>query len=313
MLNVPISVDLANAETIFLCGAGGGFDVYSGIPLYFYLRAMGKKVILGNYSFAAVDSASQERVGQTGRKITHFTMELPYFPEKYLAEWLYQQKASTDIIAFTQSGVVPLQQTMEKIVRDYAIDTVILVDGGTDSLMKGDETGLGTPVEDSTTMIAVSKLDVARKYLLCLGFGIDHFHGVCHAQFLENVALQIQQGGFKGICSVTIQEEEGQRMMGLVRYANSRCPRHPSIVANSVIGAMEGRYGNYHATNRTRGSQLFINPLMAMYWFFDLKKVTDNIMYKSLIENTTTRQEVKAGIDAFRMSIESKKWENIPL
>ncbi len=39
------------------------------------------------------------------------------------------------------------------------IDCVILVDGGTDSLMRGDEKQLGTPTEDMTSIAAVSMLD----------------------------------------------------------------------------------------------------------------------------------------------------------
>lgn len=67
----------------------------------------------------------------------------------------------------------------------YAIqlDTIILCDGGTDSLMFGDEVELGTPFEDSMNMAAVSLCSsVAHKYLLCVGMGIDTFHGVCHAR-----------------------------------------------------------------------------------------------------------------------------------
>ncbi len=35
----------------------------------------------------------------------------------------------------------------------------MLVDGGTDILMRGDENGLGTPVEDLTSVAAVTALD----------------------------------------------------------------------------------------------------------------------------------------------------------
>jgi hypothetical protein len=42
-----------------------------------------------------------------------------------------------------------------------------------------------------------------------------------------------------------------------------------SIVNASILAAIDGQFGDYHATNRTEGSELFINPLMSQYWFFD--------------------------------------------
>ena len=37
-----------------LAGAGGGFDVYAGIPIYERLRSLGKKVFLANLSFVSL-------------------------------------------------------------------------------------------------------------------------------------------------------------------------------------------------------------------------------------------------------------------
>lgn len=44
------------------------------------------------------------------------------------------------------------------IIRE--IDCVILVDGGTDSLMRGDEVELGTPTEDMSSIAAIHQLKV---------------------------------------------------------------------------------------------------------------------------------------------------------
>ena len=45
-LNLPLMPLLDDAETILIAGAGGGFDVYAGLPIYFTLKAMGKHVHL---------------------------------------------------------------------------------------------------------------------------------------------------------------------------------------------------------------------------------------------------------------------------
>jgi len=57
---------------IFIAGAGGGFDVFSGLPLYFGLRAAGKKVTLANLSFSKVpmlwERFSQQRDRNASRR-----------------------------------------------------------------------------------------------------------------------------------------------------------------------------------------------------------------------------------------------------
>src|SRR6185437_7492889 len=43
-LTLPFFQEIESAQSILLAGAGGGFDIFSGLPLYFGLRAMGKQV-----------------------------------------------------------------------------------------------------------------------------------------------------------------------------------------------------------------------------------------------------------------------------
>jgi len=50
----PLFDALSGSRSILLAGAGGGFDIYSGLPLYFALRAAGKTVHLANFSFAVL-------------------------------------------------------------------------------------------------------------------------------------------------------------------------------------------------------------------------------------------------------------------
>jgi hypothetical protein len=170
-------------------------------------------------------------------------------------------------------GVQPLYASYKALVDALRVDAVVLIDGGTDSLMRGDEAGLGTPQEDVVSIAAVDLLDVPTKLLICLGFGIDAYHGVCHAQFLEAVAALIQEEGFLGAWSLTA----GMPEVALYREATEAVFRvmgqHTSIVQSSILSALEGRFGDYHATRRTAGSSLFINPLMSLYWCFWLDPV----------------------------------------
>ena len=48
------------------------------------------------------------------------------------------------------------RKAYQTIVDQHKIDTIILVDGGTDSLMTGNESGLGTPTEGNIVSIIYS-------------------------------------------------------------------------------------------------------------------------------------------------------------
>jgi len=47
----PFTAKLEDAQRILIAGAGGGFDIFCGLPLYFALTAQGKEVYLANLSF----------------------------------------------------------------------------------------------------------------------------------------------------------------------------------------------------------------------------------------------------------------------
>lgn len=108
-----------------------------------------------------------------------------YFPERTLARWLAAHDLPSTVYAFPPLGVQPLRDAYRYLMERLDLDAVVLVDGGTDILLRGDENGLGTPVEDITNLAAVTGRDLAVKLVTCLGFGIDAHHGVNHVQVLE--------------------------------------------------------------------------------------------------------------------------------
>lgn len=135
---------------------------------------------------------------------------------------------------------MPQWRSYRALVAHLQVDTVILVDGGTDSLMRGDEAGLGTPEEDMTSIAAVDALDAQQKYLVCLGFGVDSFHGVCHAHAFEAVAEFTRQGAFLGAFSLLREMPEVQRYFEASEFVFEAMAHHPSIVSTSILSALEG-------------------------------------------------------------------------
>lgn len=315
-MNLPIFEELYRAQTVLLAGAGGGFDVFAGLPLYFALRKAGKNVHLANLSFTELAYCEGERLVPSLMRITAQTQgPANYFPEGHLARWLTDHFGEeTPVYAIERNGVRPVATAYEYLVQVIKPDTLLLVDGGMDSLMRGDEAGLGTPEEDIASLIGAGETQgVARKLLVSIGFGVDTFHGVCHAHFLENVARLIGEDGYLGAWSLMKDSEEFRLYQQAYAYVESRMPRRPSIVNTSIIGAVNGHYGDQHTTTRTEGSKLFINPLMALCWAFKLEEVLKQNYYADAIRGTKGYTALTIEIERYRAGLEKlRQWEDIP-
>ena len=318
MFKLPFFKELENAQNILLAGAGGGFDIFSGLPIYFGLEAEGKQVHLANLSFSLLPPPQVSKEARLSPSLLKVTADTPlltdYFPERFLSEWFRTQGKEVPIYCFERTGVKPLLASYKALVKKLELDTVILIDGGTDSLMCGDETGLGTPHEDVASILAVNELTVKRKLLACLGFGVDHFHGVCHAQFLEAVAELTRKRAYLGMFSLLKQMTEVQSYREASKYVFGQMPHQVSIVSSSILSALEGHYGDYHSTPRTQYSKLWINPLMPVYWCFLLHEVAERILYREQMLKTKAFADSVEVIKNFRSSLKNiRPKESIPV
>jgi hypothetical protein len=309
----PFLERLNSAHNVLIAGCGGGFDVYAGIPIATYLRRRGCPVVFANLSFTNLWDCGGERVDPITWRIDPSSKELPYFPEKWLAEWLSRRSDDAPVYAFAKSGVQPLCAAYRVLLERHPIDLVILIDGGTDSLIFGDEPGLGTVVEDAVSVVAAFNAAGNRTLLVALGFGVDHFHGVSHHSFLENVARLSQDGGYLGGISLVQGTPEADAFLDLVDYANQRQPRHRSIVCNSIASALRGEFGDYHTTNRTSGTELFINPLMTQYWAFAMERVVEHMEFAVALANTETFVEASSAIEIQREFLTLRPRKTLPL
>jgi hypothetical protein len=309
----PFFTRLEPAERILVAGAGGGFDVYAGLPLALALMNAGKTVFLGNLTFTYLGGTNTPWLApHLGLVDPEVVGEEAYFPERTLSRWLRSRNLPWTVYALEKVGVRPMRAAYETLVERLKIEAIVLVDGGTDILMFGDEAGLGTPQEDMTSLAVVSKLDVPIRLVACIGFGIDSYHGVCHAHFLENVATLERDGAYLGAFSVPRASDEGAAFLDAVATAQDATPGRPSIVNGSIAAAVEGNFGNVHFTSRTNNSELFINPLMGLYFTFDLPGLAKRSQYLHLLEGTETIFQVSAIIEGFRRGKETRPRRPIP-
>jgi hypothetical protein len=313
LLEPPLLSRLNQHDRILIAGAGGGFDIYAGLPLALALRRAGKQVFLANLTFTYLGETDVAYLAPHLAAVTRETTGADrYFPERRLAEWLAEQELPSTIYALEKVGVRPLRAAYARLVEELAVQAIVLVDGGTDILMRGDEEGLGTPEEDMTSLAAVSRLDGVESFVVSIGFGVDAFHGVCHAHVLENVAAIERAGGYLGAFAVTSAMAEGRAYLGAVGHARDRTPGRTSIVNDSIAAAIDGKFGNVRLSERTAQSDLFINPLMAIYFAFDLPAVAKQSLYLHLLEETESIFDVGARIRAFRQTVKPRPRVPLP-
>ncbi len=297
---------LAPAQRILIAGAGGGFDVYAGLPLAFSLLSEGKRVFLANLSFSDLRGLHpepwlSEHLATVGPYPTGIE---GYFPERTLATWLAANQLPPTVYAFPKVGVQPLRAAYQILVEHLALDAIVLVDGGTDILLRGDESGLGTPVEDMTSLATVNGLsDVPVRLVASIGFGIDAYHGVNHVQVLENIADLDRAGAYLGAFSISGHSAEGTRYREAVAHAQATTPMWPSIVNGQIAAALAGQHGDIRFTGRTSRSRLFVNPLMAIYFTFDLPGLARQNLYLDRIEDTVNTAQVASRITQFRREV----------
>ncbi|HZQ67075.1 MAG TPA: DUF1152 domain-containing protein [Terriglobales bacterium] len=310
-LRLPSNVE--HCERILVSGAGGGFDVYAGVAIYERLRRLGKKAFLSNLSFTLLEATNAEKLGRALYVVQPTTTGADvYFPERGLSQFLSSPGNEVDVYAIAKLGVVPVREAYTQLVESLRLDAIVLVDGGTDILLRGDEQQLGTPAEDMTSLAAVAALELPTRLVACVGFGIDTFHGVCHANWLENVSALIREDALLGVTALLKTMPEVELYLRAVEAAECGVLRQPSIVNASIASAIEGHFGDYHRGPRTHDSTLFINPLMNLLWMFDLPAVARRNLYLSCLAQTETIWDVHRAITEFHSSIRHRPPQTIP-
>jgi len=299
---LPIITALAPTQSVLVAGAGGGADVFAALPLYGALRRAGKAVHLASLSSTPFESTARVLGPALVRVTAGTATQGSNFPELQLARWFAKREQDVPIYCFDRTGAKPLREAYAALADLLGLDAVVLVDGGTDCLLRGDEPRLGTPEEDAASLAAAASLHVPVKILVSIGLGVETFHGITDTSVLAAIAALAKRGDFLGAWSLVAGTTDVEDYESAVAFA-LRDRFSTSIVNTSVISAIRGEFGDYHATARTSGSTLAINPLMALYWAFRLDGVVERNLYLDRIRETETFAELQLAIERFRHSI----------
>jgi Protein of unknown function (DUF1152) len=314
-LNLPSLNQLSNCKNLLIARTGGGFDVFCGLPICFELKKQGINAYLANFSFSAIENVdfgirlTKTLVGITPKPGRVF----PYFPEFHLVNW-FKEKHNEELTiwCFHKTGAAPLTENYKALVECLGIDGILLIDGGVDSLVRGNEAELGTAIEDLTSLYAVSQLsNVGTRLIACIGFGAEQ--NLTHAHIFENIASLTKAGGFFGSSSLTPEMESYQAYNEAVTYVQSNEFQDPSVINSSIVSAVRGNYGDYHLTEKTKRNQLWISPLMPIYWFFDFDCVVRQNMLLPEIEGTMLFRDALYKVIAKAERISRRAATKIPL
>jgi hypothetical protein len=314
-LNLPIWERVESCKNLLIAGMGGGFDIFCGLPIYFELRERGMNVHLANYSFSHIAVLREGvRLSKTLVGVnTDVNVRAPYFPEQHLAHWFQQsQGEQVTVWCFEKTGAAPLLENYQALVEHLGIDGILLIDGGVDSLFRGDEFEVGTLIEDTISLAAVSKLDnVPTRIVACTAFGAEQ--SMSYAHVFENMAALAKLDAFLGSCSLVKSMKVYQRYEEAVLYVQSRPVQDSSVINSSLISAVQGHYGNFHLTEKTLGSILWISPLMPIYWFYDLQAVAERNLLIEAFLPTETFMEAWRHVFKIRLQLPQRSRSRIPL
>ena len=195
-----------------------------------------------------------------------------YCPEPWLARWLETTQASEDPVwALTKVGVRPLRAALVHLCATLGTDLIVLVDGGIDLILRGDETSIGTPAEDLATLAAVSGMPVP-SLAMCIGFGTELREGIRHAQVLERVSELRRLGSYLG--AVDLEGTSPARaayLAALDLVAAGQATQRGSHVHRTVTAAMRGEFGGE--------GDVWVSPLASLRWFFDTRGLAGSHLF----------------------------------
>jgi len=305
-------------RTVMLCGCGGGFDFVHSLILYPELRRLGKTVVIGSYSFGNPEKIAGavpvfDQDGATAKRVTAAnTADAHYGPEVHVCSYLdhvYPAAAPHFVYAYyARAFTVPtLARLYHQFIDAHAVDAIVLVDGGSDSLMAGDEEGLGDPIEDAVSVAAVASLRGLRaKVLIAVGLGTDRFNQVSDAASLRAVADLTRAGGFLGAVSLEPSAAGSCFYRDCLEHIYQR-QGFRSVLAGTIASAIQGWFGRDAVPpvleQRVRPGELFFWPLMAVLWGFDVETVATRSLIAGWIRECRTVPECYAALYKGRGSL----------
>jgi len=236
-----------------------------------------------------------------------------YCPEIGLRDAILKEDGVCTIYAYyARDWSVPmLTRLYTQLFKKHNIDTAIVIDGGSDSLMSGDEQGLGDPIEDSVSVTTIALMPdtvVKTKLLLTVGFGLDRFNDVTDFDGMASIQRLKAKGGFLGSVSIEPTSPAFQFYQSSVdRIYGGQSFR--SVLTGGIISASQGAFDFVIPAGleqRVTDGSLFLWPLTAMIWAFDPVVVAAHSVTSHAIRDQEFYVQADAALEALRAKLRTQ-------
>ncbi len=305
MLEQPVVRALGGARRVLVAGCGGGYDILGGVALRHALVAAGIEVELASLSFCylnGLSGAEQDRAVPNLYAVAGAAaIETAYCPEAHLAKHLGQP-----IWCFDKTGVRPLAAAYRALVDRLHVDAIILVDGGIDAVLRGDEVSLGTPADDLASLCAATGLGVPC-ILACVGMTAELRDRISHAQVFERIAELTREGGYLGAAALVPGTPATDAYVAAVKAVFAGQERQKrSHVHKVILDALAGEFG-------ATAPHVWLSALANMYWFFDAHVAARTHRFLDELRATDSIWDVAARVEAARKSLAIRERAAIPI
>jgi hypothetical protein len=258
-----------SCQTVLFFGCGGGFDFTLSLLFIPDLLAAKKKVVILSNSFTDIRScykycpkyfidpatkADVRTIGVRGMQGGDL-----YMPEQAVVEFLGERFPDAPIPVYANNvhkmSPAGIRETLSRLIAEHSVDVVVTIDGGTDSIMRGDEQDYATIAEDFVSLSILEHLRVSTPrlqstMLFVLGFGADRFHGASDASSMRAVAELTRMGGFCGATSINQKSPGFEAYADFLMYYRRRYSSEGSSSIQTIVGSFVaagtiGQYGPY--------------------------------------------------------------------
>ncbi len=180
-------------------------------------------------------------------------------------------------------GVRNLKKDLEKFVLENEINLVVGVDAGGDSLAKGFERGLVSPLADSMMLSALSGFD---SILAVVGFGSD---GELDRKTLEDYLSELHSS----ILGVSIVEAD-DRLTEFIEAVESEASKIPLL-------ARKGYCGSYNFWGET---DIRISILNSLIFYLRLKDVYERSRIAGMLGDTESIYQANEILNSYGIRTE---------
>ncbi len=195
-----------------------------------------------------------------------------------VARFLNEKVLAVDIT----KGDEPLKESIKEFVEDENVDLIIAVDAGGDSLARGVEKNLTSPLADA---IALASLKSFETVLAVVGFGSD---GELAREEIERY-LSESNDALLGVSAVE-HDEKLEKFVFSVETESSKIP----------LLAAKGYFGEYLFWGEVKIGVSILNSLI---FYLELKKVYDKILAR-FVEGSRSIHEANSRLNELGIKTE---------